>query len=151
MPMALAPIRSSPVPVPPPHFLTRSPPKYATYIHPGRRLALGGKIKRGIGACWHSQAAWLMQGVLHAASLFLILEVSTKKHVQAAVGCCAPIFRAGVDAGNDELPTWLAAGTRSQETSGQALRAPGSGRYTCTQGGPSWSGSEAPQLGRWPS
>lgn len=41
MPTALAPTRSSLVPVSPPHFLTHSPPKYATYIHPGRRLALG--------------------------------------------------------------------------------------------------------------
>lgn len=93
-----------------------------------------------------------MQEVLCAASSLLLPEVSTNKHVQAAVGCWAPIFRAGVDdAGNDELPTWLATGTRSQKASEQALRAPGSGRYTCTQGGPSWSGSEAPQLGMWPS
>lgn len=39
--------------------------------------------------------AWLMQGVLRAASSLLLLEVSAKKHVQAAVGCWAPIFRAG--------------------------------------------------------
>lgn len=83
--------------------------------------------------------------------LLLLLEVSANKHVRAVVGCCAPTLRAGVDAGNGEPPTWLATGTRSQRASGQALRAPGSGRYRCTQGGPSWSGSEAPQLGMWPS
>lgn len=138
------------MPVPPPYFLTRSPPKYATYIHPGRRLALR-EMKRGMGLLVPPLLGFCRESTRAASSLSL-LEVSANKHVRAGVGCCAPTtLRAREDAGNGELPTWLATGTRSQKTSGQALHAPGSGRYTCTQGGPSWSGSEVPQLGMWPS
>lgn len=43
--------------------------------------------------------------------LALAPQVSTRKHVRAVVGCCAPTLRAGWMAGKSEPPRWLAAGT----------------------------------------
>lgn len=68
------------MPVPPPHFLTRSPPKYATYIHPGRHPALEEMKRHG--------SLWAASSCLAYAGAYMLPRSRSwsRKHVQAAVG-----------------------------------------------------------------
>lgn len=84
------------------------------YIYtPWQAPSSRGRTKRGMGACWQPQAAWLCRESYTCCLFVLAPEVSTIKHVRAVVGCCTPTLRAGVDAGKGGLPRRLAAGTRS--------------------------------------
>lgn len=120
------------------------------HIYTLGHLALGRGLRRAGEPVGDLEVLGCAGSPAHAASSLLQLGIGTTKHVRAVVGA-VHLLSAGVAAGKSEPPRWLAAGTRSQRASGQALHAPGSGRYTYTRGGPSWSGSEAPRLGMWPS